>query len=62
MTIGADVGTSIMYIPDMLEDIENLTVITNSLATAIRFNKAIEEERVQGQVIVLPGTTTISIN
>ena len=57
MTIGADVGTSIMYIPDMLEDIENLTVITNSLATAIRFNKAIEEERVQGKVIVLPGTT-----
>lgn len=57
MTIGIDVGTSIMYIPDMLNGIENLTVITNSLATAVRFNKAIEEERVQGQVIVLPGTT-----
>ncbi|XJS10191.1 DeoR/GlpR family DNA-binding transcription regulator [Aerococcaceae bacterium WGS1372] len=57
MTIGVDAGTSTMYLADMLEDINNLTVVTNSLAAAIRFNKAIEEGRVKGQVIVLPGTT-----
>lgn len=57
MTIGVDVGTSTMYIADMIESIDNLTVITNSLAAALRFNKALEEQRMTGQVIVLPGTT-----
>lgn len=60
MTIGIDVGTSTMYIPDMIESVENLTVITNSLAAAVRFNNAIEEERMTGQVIVLPGITNPS--
>lgn len=57
MTIGVDVGTSTMYIADVINNINNLTVITNSLVAAVHFNKAIEEGRVKGQVIVLPGTT-----
>ncbi|EFR31785.1 transcriptional regulator, DeoR family [Eremococcus coleocola ACS-139-V-Col8] len=57
MTLAVDYGTSTMYIADYLKDITNLTIVTNSLAAALHFNKAIEEDRVQGQVIILPGVT-----
>ena len=41
----------------MIEDIQSLTVVTNSLSAANRFNIAIEEKRISGQVIMLPGIT-----
>ncbi|KGX85860.1 DeoR/GlpR family DNA-binding transcription regulator [Pontibacillus litoralis] len=56
-TIVVDVGTTTVHIADMLEDIHSLTVVTNSLSAAQRFNLAIEEKRISGQVIMLPGFT-----
>ena len=41
----------------MIEDMQGLTVVTNSLSAANRFNLAIEEQRMTGQVIMLPGIT-----
>lgn len=57
MTIAVDIGTSTMYVADYLNNISNLTVVTNSLAAVYKFNKAIEEGRVQADVIMLPGIT-----
>lgn len=56
-TIAVDIGTTTMHIGDMLENVVGVTVITNSLAAAQNFNNAIEEGRMTGQVIVLPGVT-----
>lgn len=56
-TIAVDVGTTTMHIGNMIENVVGLTVITNSLAAAQTFNNAIEEGRMTGQVIVLPGVT-----
>lgn len=56
-TIAVDVGTTTMHIGDMLENVMGVTVITNSLAAAQTFNNAIEDGRMTGQVIVLPGVT-----
>lgn len=55
--IAVDVGTTTVHLPDYINGVKNLTVITNSIAAAQSFNKAIEEERMTGQVIVLPGYT-----
>ncbi len=56
-TIAVDVGTTTVHIADMLEDVHGLTIVTNSLSAANRFNLAIEEGRVTGQVMMLPGVT-----
>lgn len=56
-TIAVDAGTTTVHIADMIEDIQSLTVVTNSLSAANRFNLAIEEKRISGQVIMLPGIT-----
>ncbi len=56
-TIAVDVGTTTVHIADMIEDRHGLTIVTNSLSAAYRFNLAIEEKRISGQVIMLPGIT-----
>ncbi len=56
-TIAVDVGTTTVHIADFLENVHNLTVVTNSLSAVHRFNLAIEEKRMTGQVIMLPGIT-----
>jgi DeoR family transcriptional regulator, fructose operon transcriptional repressor len=56
-TIAVDVGSTTVHIADMIEDVQGLTVVTNSLSAAGRFNLAIEEKRMTGQVIMLPGVT-----
>lgn len=56
-TIAVDVGTTTVHIADMIEDVHSLTVVTNSLSAASRFNLAIEEKRMTGHVVMLPGIT-----
>ena len=56
-TIAVDVGSTAVHIADSLENVQGLTVVTNSLSAAGRFNLAIEEKRMTGQVIMLPGVT-----
>jgi DeoR family transcriptional regulator, fructose operon transcriptional repressor len=56
-TIAVDVGSTTVHIADMIENVQGLTVLTNSLSAANRFNLAIEEHRMTGQVIMLPGAT-----
>ncbi|MGJ9458043.1 DeoR/GlpR family DNA-binding transcription regulator [Oceanobacillus sp. CF4.6] len=56
-TIAVDVGTTTVHIADMIENLQSVTVVTNSLSAASRFNLAIEEQRMTGLVIMLPGTT-----
>ena len=56
-TIAVDVGSTTVHIADMIENVQGLTVLTNSLSAANRFNLAIEEHRMTGQVIMLPGIT-----
>nr|WP_275581989.1 DeoR/GlpR family DNA-binding transcription regulator [Bacillus ectoiniformans] len=56
-TIAIDVGTTTVHIASFIQNVENLTVVTNSIAAAHLMNKAIEEKRVTGKVIMLGGTT-----
>ncbi|RLL46724.1 DeoR/GlpR transcriptional regulator [Oceanobacillus piezotolerans] len=56
-TIAIDVGSTTAHLADMLENVQGLTIVTNSLYSAERFNLAIEEQRITGQVIMLPGVT-----
>ncbi|MFJ8235422.1 DeoR/GlpR family DNA-binding transcription regulator [Ureibacillus sp. NPDC094379] len=56
-TIAVDVGSTTVHLADMIENVQGLTVVTNSLSAAGRFNLAIEEQRMTGQVIMLPGVT-----
>lgn len=56
-TIAIDVGTTTVHIADFIDNIHNVTIVTNSLSAAQRFNLAIEEKRMTGQVIMLPGIT-----
>lgn len=56
-TIAVDVGTTTVHIADFIDHVHNLTVVTNSLSAVHRFNLAIEEQRMTGQVIMLPGVT-----
>lgn len=57
-TIGIDVGTTTVHIADFLMAVHNVTVVTNSIAAAVRFNIALEEKRMTGKVILLGGTTS----
>lgn len=56
-TIGVDTGSTTVYMADYLKGVQNLTVVTNSLAAAERFNLALEEGRMTGKVILLGGIT-----
>lgn len=56
-TIAVDVGTTTVHLADYIQDIQNLTVVTNSIAAADRFNQAIEEKRMTGKIILLGGFT-----
>ena len=56
-TIAVDIGTTTMHIGDMVENLVDITVVTNSIAATQTFNNAIEDGRMTGQVIVLPGIT-----
>ncbi|WP_107941977.1 DeoR/GlpR family DNA-binding transcription regulator [Metasolibacillus sp. FSL H7-0170] len=56
-TIVVDTGTTTVHIADFLLAVDDLTVVTNSIAAAVQFNLAIEERRMTGKVIVLGGMT-----
>ncbi|MBA9028722.1 MULTISPECIES: DeoR/GlpR family DNA-binding transcription regulator [Bacillaceae] len=56
-SIAIDVGTTTVHIADFIQNVQNLTVVTNSIAAADRFNQAIEEKRMTGKVIMLGGLT-----
>lgn len=56
-TIAVDVGSTTVHIADAIHDLQNVTVVTNSLCVAERFNAAIEEKRMTGKVIMLGGVT-----
>lgn len=55
--IVVDGGTTTVHIPEFLSDIKGLKVVTNSLMFALKFNEALENERVEGELIILPGTS-----
>lgn len=55
--IAVDVGTTTVHIADFVEEVSNVTVVTNSIAAAERFNLAMEEQRMTGKVILLGGLT-----
>ncbi|MGE7672640.1 DeoR/GlpR family DNA-binding transcription regulator [Lysinibacillus sp. NPDC094403] len=56
-TIVVDTGTTTVHIADFLLAVDDITVVTNSIAAAVQFNLAIEERRMTGKVILLGGTT-----
>ena len=56
-TIAIDVGTTTVHMADFIQNVQNITVVTNSIAAADRFNIAIEEKRMTGKVIMLGGLT-----
>ncbi|MFJ8098838.1 DeoR/GlpR family DNA-binding transcription regulator [Lysinibacillus sp. NPDC096212] len=56
-TIAVDTGTTTVHIADFLLAVNDITVVTNSIAAAVQFNLAIEERRMTGKVILLGGTT-----
>ncbi|MFJ7977342.1 DeoR/GlpR family DNA-binding transcription regulator [Peribacillus sp. NPDC096379] len=56
-TIAIDVGTTTVHMADFIQNVKNLTVVTNSIKAADRFNQAIEEKRMTGKVILLGGVT-----
>nr|WP_263312801.1 DeoR/GlpR family DNA-binding transcription regulator [Mammaliicoccus sp. Marseille-Q6498] len=53
--IAVDGGTTTVHIPDYLNDIKGLKVVTNSLTFALKFNEALEHKRVEGELIIIPG-------
>jgi len=56
-TIAVDNGTTTVHIADYLMAVDDITVVTHSIAAAIQFNLAIEEKRMTGKVILLGGIT-----
>lgn len=52
-----DGGTTTGRITQYLNDIIQTTIITNSLKIANELNRAIEEQRIQGEIIMLAGKT-----
>lgn len=59
-TIAIDVGTTTVHIADFIVGLQNVTVVTNSITAAERFNLALEEKRMTGKVVLLGGTTNPS--
>ena len=56
-TIAVDNGTTTVHIADYLMAVDDITVVTHSIAAAVQFNLAIEEKRMTGKVILLGGIT-----
>ncbi len=56
-TIAVDTGTTTVHIADFLLAVDDITIVTNSIAAAEQFNLAMEERRMTGKVILLGGTT-----
>ncbi len=56
-TIAIDIGTTTVHMADFIQNVQDVTVVTNSIAAAYRFNQAIEEKRMTGKVIMLGGLT-----
>ena len=50
-------GTTTVHLADFISNRQNLTIVTNSIVAAERFNQAIEEKRMTGKVILLGGVT-----
>lgn len=55
--IAIDVGSTTVHIADSIQNLHNITVVTNSLAATERFNLALEEKRMTGKVIMLGGVS-----
>ena len=43
-TIAIDIGTTTVHMADFIQNVQDFTVVTNSIAAADRFNQAIEEK------------------
>ena len=50
-----DGGTTIGRIPKYLNHLSNCTFVTNSFMTVMELNKAVEEQRIEAEIIMLPG-------
>ncbi|CRK81148.1 DeoR/GlpR family DNA-binding transcription regulator [Neobacillus massiliamazoniensis] len=56
-TVALDVGSTTLHIASSIENVKNITIVTNSLAAAEILNNRLESQLFDGKVIVLGGTT-----
>ncbi|KKI88716.1 hypothetical protein WQ54_29845 [Bacillus sp. SA1-12] len=56
-TIALDVGSTTFHIASSIKNVENITIVTNSLAAAELLNNRLENQLFDGKVIVLGGTS-----
>ncbi|MGM0854893.1 MAG: DeoR/GlpR family DNA-binding transcription regulator [Bacillota bacterium] len=56
-TIALDVGSTTLHIASSIKDVQNVTIVTNSLAAADILNTRLENHLFDGNVIVLGGAT-----
>ncbi|MGM7721994.1 DeoR/GlpR family DNA-binding transcription regulator [Metabacillus sp. Hm71] len=56
-TIALDVGSTTLHIASSIKNVENITIVTNSLAAAEVLNNRLENHLFDGRVIVLGGTS-----
>jgi DeoR family transcriptional regulator, fructose operon transcriptional repressor len=56
-TIALDVGSTTLHIASSIKDVQNVTIVTNSLAAADILNIGLENRLFDGSVIVLGGAT-----
>ncbi|MCG3398675.1 DeoR/GlpR family DNA-binding transcription regulator [Staphylococcus massiliensis] len=52
-----DGGTTTGRLPQYLKNLKSVTFVTNSILVCAELNKAIEQERIDGEVIMLAGKT-----
>ncbi|WJP97379.1 DeoR/GlpR family DNA-binding transcription regulator [Macrococcus bovicus] len=55
--IVVDGGTTTVHMPEFFNGIKGLKVVTNSLTFALKFNEALENGRVEGELIMAPGVS-----
>ncbi|MDA6162142.1 DeoR/GlpR transcriptional regulator, partial [Escherichia coli] len=55
-TIVLDVGSTTLHIAGSIENVENVTIVTNSLAAAEILNTRMENKLFNGRVILIGGT------
>ncbi|MCP1123407.1 DeoR/GlpR family DNA-binding transcription regulator [Bacillus sp. 3103sda1] len=56
-TVALDVGSTTLHIASSIENVKNITIVTNSLAAAEILNNRLESQLFDGKVIVLGGIT-----
>jgi DeoR/GlpR family transcriptional regulator of sugar metabolism len=56
-TVVLDVGSTTLHIASSIKNVQNVTIVTNSLAAAEILNNRLENRLFDGKVIVLGGTT-----